>query len=411
MSELINNSERRKEILKHMLLQLHKGEAPEAVKVSLGELLKKIPYDEVVEVEQQLIKEGMPASEIQKFCDIHSKVLEGKVDTSAQQLVPAGHPVDTFRKENKELTKLIDTLEELFEFAETVSNNDVPELLLRFKTKLNSLMDIEKHYQRKEYLVFPYLEKHEITGPPTVMWGKHDEVRAQLKASIEALNTPGEISSEDLLGTIDFLLKPTAKSILDMILKEEEILLPMTMDKLSYQEWYHIYKQSDEFGYCLFDPTEEWKPVGLAISEEITESKNNLTLHSGSFTSAEISALLNTLPADITFVDKNDKVKFFSQGKHRIFPRNRAILGRDVRMCHPPSSVNVVEKIISDFKSGKEESAPFWITMGEKFIHIEYFAMRDKDGSYLGTLEVSQDLTEQRKLEGEQRLLSYAKAL
>jgi PAS domain S-box-containing protein len=116
------------------------------------------------------------------------------------------------------------------------------------------------------------------------------------------------------------------------------------------------------------------------------------------------------MPVDITFVDKNDQVKYFSQGKERIFDRNRAIIGRDVRMCHPPSSVHVVEKILNDFKSGNETTAAFWIQMQGRFIHIEYFALRDPDGNYLGVLEVSQDLTEKRSLQGEQRILSYAKS-
>jgi len=110
---------------------------------------------------------------------------------------------------------------------------------------------------------------------------------------------------------------------------------------------------------------------------------------------------------DITFVDKDDKVKYFSQGRDRIFQRNRAIINRDVRHCHPPASAHIVDKIIEDFKSGKQDRAPFWINLGGKFIYIEYFALRNEKGEYLGTLEVSQDLTEYRKLEGEQRILSY----
>jgi DUF438 domain-containing protein len=119
-------------------------------------------------------------------------------------------------------------------------------------------------------------------------------------------------------------------------------------------------------------------------------------------------SILNTLPVDITFVGQDDKVKYFSQSADRIFQRNRAILNRDVRHCHPPASAHIVDKILDDFKSGKQDHAPFWINMGGKLIHIEYFALRDTDGSYLGTLEVSQDLTTYRSLQGEQRILSYA---
>ncbi len=137
-------------------------------------------------------------------------------------------------------------------------------------------------------------------------------------------------------------------------------------------------------------------------------SDGSIQLPSGSFTSKEIMAILNTIPADMTFVDKNDKVKYFTQGKERIFARNRAIINRDVRLCHPPGSTHIIERILDDFKSGKASHAPFWIQMKGKFIKIEYFALRDENNEYLGTLEVSQDLTENRKLEGEKRILSYS---
>jgi DUF438 domain-containing protein len=128
---------------------------------------------------------------------------------------------------------------------------------------------------------------------------------------------------------------------------------------------------------------------------------------SGSFSAEELLSILNTLPIDMTFVDKDDKVKYFSQGAERIFTRNRAILNRDVRLCHPPASAHIVDKIIDDFKSGKQSRAPFWINMGGKMIHIEYFALRNEKGEYLGTLEVSHNVSTYRDLEGEQRILSY----
>jgi DUF438 domain-containing protein len=137
-------------------------------------------------------------------------------------------------------------------------------------------------------------------------------------------------------------------------------------------------------------------------------SDSSIQLPSGGFTAAEIMAILNTLPADMTFVDKNDQVKYFTQGSHRIFARSRSIINRDVRLCHPPGSVHIIEKILDDFKSGRASHAPFWIQKQGRFIHIEYFALRDENGEYLGTLEVSQDLTLLRKLEGEQRILSYS---
>jgi hypothetical protein len=181
------------------------------------------------------------------------------------------------------------------------------------------------------------------------------------------------------------------------------------MDVLTVDDWWNIQKQTLEFGFTLYDPPVEWKPLGLTEDEHATTvtGDGSIQLPSGSFTAREIMAILNTIPADMTFVDKHDKVKYFTQGKERIFARSRSIINRDVRLCHPPGSAHIVEKIIEDFKSGKASHAPFWIQMKGKFIKIEYFALRDEDGEYLGTLEYSQDLSENRALEGEQRILSY----
>jgi DUF438 domain-containing protein len=407
MSEIINNSKKRKDLLKHMILQLHSGEAPDLVRKRLVELLHSIPYDEVVEVEQELISEGLPVEEVLKLCDIHQLVLDGHIDQSGAKPVPEGHPVDTFRKENHELEKVITELEILFGQLKSVKENEIKPWLLKVQANLNNLMDVDKHYKRKEYLLFPFLEKYEITGPPKVMWGKHDEIRNLLKTSIEAVGTKEALTIDEVEAISELVLVPAVKGVSDMISKEEEILFPMSMDKLTDDDWYSVYQQTNEFGYCLFDPQTEWAPEGFTTGEVTYNTGNSIPLSTGSFSLNEMEALFRTLPIDITFVDKDDKVKFFSLGPDRIFTRNRAIIGRDVRMCHPPSSVNVVEQILSDFKSGTQSSAAFWIQMQGRFIYIEYFALRGKNGEYLGTIEFTQDLTKLRALEGEQRLLSY----
>ena len=410
MSEMINDPGQRKELLKHMILQLHMGIAPEHVKMKLLDLLQKIPYGDVVEVEQELINEGLPESEVLRLCDLHSMVLEESIDLTGAKAIPPGHPVDTFKKENRELESIVAKLYELFEKGDqSIANIGMNAYLNSVKSLFNSLMDVDKHYRRKENLLFPFLEKYAITGPPKVMWGKHDETRTLLRSAIGALHAGHEISAEEMKGMVEIHLRPAAKAISDMIMKEEEILLPMTMDKLSDEDWYEIYRQTNEIGYCLYDPKIEWQPEGITIVKTTMAEKGEIHLPSGSMNADELLSILNALPVDLTFVDKDDKVKYFTQGRERVFDRNRAILGRDVRMCHPPSSVHVVEKILSDFKSGEADSAPFWINMQGKFIHIDYFALRNDHGEYLGTLEVSQDLTGKRKLTGDQRILSYKK--
>lgn len=409
MSELINNSGHRKELLKHLILQLHKGEAPEVVRKRLIELLRSIPYDEVVEVEQELINEGLPQEEVLKFCDIHTAVLDGSIDTSAQKKAPAGHPVDTFKKENVALQKVIAEIRAKFSHIEDYEA-DRQKYLLEMKSLLNQLSDVDKHYRRKEYLLFPFMEKHGITGPPKVMWGKHDETRELLKAAHEVIDVRADISLDDLRSAIVYVIEPALSAVEGMIMKEEEILLPMCMDTLTEDEWWQIYQQSPEFGFCIYDPQDKWQPEGKVESGvEYKSVDGRIVLPTGSFDVEQLTALFSYLPMDITFVDKDDKVRFFSLGEHRIFDRNRAIIGRDVQLCHPPGSVHIVEQILSDFKSGKESKAAFWIHFKGMFIYIEYIALRSESGEYLGVIECTQDLTKYRQLEGEQRLLSYSK--
>ena len=411
MSELINNSQSRKEKLKSLILKLHNGETQESVRNELLLSLSRIPYGEVVEVEQELIAEGLPEEEILDLCDAHSSVLEGRVDLSALKPVPDGHPVDVFRKENEEIRNVTNAIFALISDILHSSSESVREQVIKLRGLYNNLYDVDKHYQRKEYLLFPYLEKLEITGPPKVMWGKHDEIRELIKGSIEVLQVDS-LTREELEAAAEMVLKPAVRSAQEMITKEEEILFPMALDTLNESDWYEISRQSIEIGFCLYDPPVDWRPEWVA-EQSINESQksgSHIQLPSGSFSAEELLAILNTLPVDMTFVDKDDKVKYFSQGAERIFQRNRAILNRDVRHCHPPASAHIVDKIIEDFKTGRENRAPFWINMGgKKMIHIEYFALRNEKGEYLGTLEVSQNVQPYRDLEDEQRILSYSK--
>ncbi|MCF8371690.1 MAG: DUF438 domain-containing protein [Bacteroidales bacterium] len=409
MSELINNSRFRKERLRELILKLHDGESAQKVREELIDTLKHIPYGEVVEVEQELINEGLPESEVLKLCDVHGEVLEGHVDVSGAKEIPEGHPVDVFKDENIELKKEADKALGLIGNLNEIDDASFKNYVYELHACFNNLMDVDKHYQRKEYLVFPYLEKNEITGPPKVMWGKHDEIREQLKGCIELLKEP-VLNKQDLLDSHDLLFLPALKALTDMINKEEEILFPMCMDVLTTEDWWNIHNQTLEIGFTLYDPLVDWKPEGYSDTTQNAhpaQADGSIQLPSGSFTAKEIMAILNTIPVDMTFVDKNDKVKYFTQGKERIFTRSRSIINRDVRLCHPPGSTHIVEKIIEDFKSGKASHTPFWIQMNGKFILIEYYALRDEDGEYLGTLEVSQDLTKNRALEGERRILSY----
>jgi uncharacterized protein len=408
LSKNIDNSRFRKARLKELILKLHAGESQASVQQELIRTLGMIPYGEVVEVEQELLEEGLPVEEVLKLCDVHSAVLQGNVDLSAARAIPEGHPVDVLLQENKALRAALDATQVRLDALDEVGDAELPSATLDLIAQFNQLMDVDKHYLRKEYLLFPYLEKTGVSGPPKVMWGKHDEIRDLLRGSLDVLKTPG-ITREELQASREIVLEPAVKGVGEMIVKEEEILLPMLMDALSDADWYEIQKQTPEFGYCLYDPPTEWVPAGMeaASVDAMQQVAGRVQLPTGSFAVQDLLSILNTLPVDITFVGSDDKVKYFSQSSDRIFQRNRAILNRDVRQCHPPASAHIVDKILEDFRSGRQDRAPFWINMHGRMIHIEYFALRNDEGEYLGTLEVSQDVSRYRALEGEQRILSY----
>ncbi len=413
MSELITDMHKKRELLKEMILRLHSGEAVDVVRTKLAKLLGEVPYGIVVGVEQELIQEGLPAEEVLQLCDIHGQALKGMISLKDAKSTPEGHPVHTFKMENRMLSNLISRTRNVIDYlANRAKDDELHEIIRELRLLLNSLSDVDKHYRRKENLLFPYLEKHGITGPPKVMWGKHDEARAYMKEAISKiiqLEEQEKIDRNELKNFLESSVVKTLDAIDEMIYKEEEILFPTCLDVLSEEEWYSIVKQSPEIGFCLYDPKDEWKPSNIqeVEREEIDYRNGRITLPSGVLSVEELITLFNTLPVDITFVDKDDYVRYFSQGRERIFDRNRAILGRKVQLCHPPSSVHIVEKILSDFKSGKKDRARFWLNVKGRFVYIEYIAMRDKSGEYLGTLEVTEDLTEKRSLEGERRILNY----
>jgi len=270
---------------------------------------------------------------------------------------------------------------------------------------MDYLAEIDKHYLKKENLFFPYMEKYGITAPPKVMWGVDDEIRGDLKEVRLLLQ---DNDPEKLRDRIEAVLT----RITEMIYKEENIMLPMLTENLTSDEWKTIADGSTEFGYCLIRYVPEWKPSEKsgadreAPAEVKTDAAGYITLPTGVLKTEELVRMLNTLPFDITFVDKEDTVKYFSENAERIFPRTKSVIGRKVTNCHPPASVHIVEKIVSDFKAGVKDHEDFWINMKGRFILIRYFAVRDEKGEYVGTLEVTQNIKPIQEITGEKRLVS-----
>jgi len=407
MSEMINNREYRQKVLKEIIRELHNGKAVDDVKAKFKELIKGISAAEISEMEAALIAEGMPVEEIQRLCDVHAKVFEGSIEEIHRSQKPEeipGHPVHTFIKENKAVSELMkDIQKDIDAYKSDASKKNARKISKGFEM----LQEIDKHYLRKENLLFPYLEKYGITAPPKVMWGVDDEIRQELKEVIEIIKSDS-FEKDRLIEKAESALN----RVKEMIFKEENILFPMAVDTLSEDEWLKIQQESKEFGFTLIKPKDKWKPARVDIEGKILdqgEEPSNygyIEFDAGFMSPEEINAILNTVPFDMTFVDKDGAVKYFTMGKDRIFPRPRTVISRQVKNCHPPASVHVVEKILEDFRSGKKDHEDFWINMGPRYVLIRYYAVRNSEGEYLGTLEVTQDIKPIQKITGEKRLVT-----
>ncbi len=400
MGESINNREHRKEVIKDIISQLHDGKTIEDVKGQFDETFADVSALEIAQVEQALIGEGMPISEVQRLCDVHAAVFKGSIEEihAHEDLSKIkGHPTYVLKKENRKLEKIME--KKIEPYLDDLSNE---KNIKKLKSGLKKLSEIDIHYSKKENLMFPYLEKYGTTAPPQVMWGVDDEIRAAIK-EIRKILKNGIEDKQDFTDKV----KDVLHRVREMIFKEESILLPMLVEKLTQDEWIVIKEESGEIGFII-DDIPEWNPTKEVKREVKKEAKDKgvITLPSGYFKVEELTAMLNSLPFDITYVDKDDTVKYFSQGKERIFARTKAIIGRDVSNCHPPSSVNVVGGIVKDFKSGKKDHEDFWIKLKDgRYAYLRYFAVRDEEGEYLGVVEVSQDIAPIQEITGEKRLV------
>jgi uncharacterized protein len=411
VSELINNREKRVQTLKEVILHLHRGEAPDAVRGRLAAIIADVDASEVAAMEQQLMSEGMSPQEVQSLCDLHADVLKDVMSAPATPMpLPPGHPIHQFRAENRALGAAAqDARHRIRGLAALPDDGRFDAERRDALAAFEKLLEVDRHYQRKEHLVFSVLERHGTTGPSKVMWGKDDEVRELLGAAVTALREE-DVSGAELKLLAETVLEPALAALEGMVYKEEQILFPMVLGMFTAEEWGEIFRQSAEYGWCLVPPAAGYRPpaaprpVAGAVQLPAAQA---VQFPSGTLSFEQLLGLFGALPVDLTFVDREDRVAFFSEGPDRVFARSRAIIGREVKHCHPPKSVHVVERILADFKLGGQSVAEFWIELHGRFVHIRYFAVRDSAGAYLGTLEVTQDLTRLRALQGERRLLEY----
>jgi DUF438 domain-containing protein len=381
------------------------------------ELEGTITPGEFALAEQKMEDMGVDNSQFEAKIDELLKIFKKSLEKVSIDNLDEGHPLDTFIKENKAIKEL------LAELREADKKVDLKNIDHDYWVKAyDKIAQINTHYVRKENQLFPYLEQKGFDKPSTVMWALHDDVRQLIKFYRNLLN---DKNYEELFDTQEMLFN----SIEDMIFKEEKILWPASLEMLSEQEWAEIRQGEDEVGYCLIDTPPMWnpnwkhpstkvetkqmqvvenvEPVPFIGGGKASSQVGAINLDVGAITPEQINLIFKHMPFDVTYVDENDEVRYYNKGEDRVFPRSAGIIGRQVKYCHPPKSVHIVEKIVDAFKSGEKNEANFWINFKDKFVYIQYFAVRDNNGNYKGVLEITYDAKTVRSLEGEQRLLDW----
>jgi DUF438 domain-containing protein len=416
MSEYLTDTDSdRAARLKIIIDRLAAGASPAEVKRKFHELIRGADAAEVAALEQSLIEGGTPVEEVQRLCEVHADLFRSGLERGERPERMPGHPVHTYLAENREAGRRARALA-----ASALGGID------GIGKALAGLRPVIVHYERKENQLFPYLERTGFTGPSKVMWGKHDEVRAAFKAVDEACKAgdarAARRSARDL-----------ARRVRAMIFMEERILFPNALKRLSEADWAAVRKGEDAIGFAWVKPGAEWDPAfavassgkdpasparpaqpaavaeaaGQAEAPGAPAGSASILLSTGSLPLDWLDRMLKALPVDVSFVDAEDKVRYYSDSPHRVFPRSPGIIGRSVQNCHPQKSVAVVEKILDAFRRKEQDHAEFWLEKDGRFILISYKAIYDDSGTYLGTLEMSMDATDIRALTGQRRLLDW----
>lgn len=433
--------------LRAVIDKLSAGQSPASVKKEFHELIKGASAEQVAAMEQALIDGGLPVQEVQRLCEVHADVFKEGLEKTPKVARMPGHPVHTYLAENAQARKRMWALR-LAGLAGSVQS---------VRRATDDLRPIIIHYTRKENQLFPFLEKTGFTGPTKVMWGKHDEIRDRFRA-VDAAISANDVQAARREARL------LAGQMTTMMFMEERILYPNSLKRLTAADWAKLRNGDDQIGYAWVTPGAMWdsalaaadspaegaKKVGTysafeaaiasatdktapasglsatptsphpgnpstvtpghASAPEVSSAVSGQTpvrLSEGELPVAVLDLVLKNLPLDISFVDADDRVLYYSDSPHRVFPRSPAIIGRSVQNCHPPKSVATVERILEAFKKKEKDSASFWLELHGRFIVISYKAIYGADGTYLGTLEASWDATEMRAMEGQRTLLDW----
>jgi PAS domain S-box-containing protein len=318
-------------------------------------------------------------------------------DTLNTMSLPEGHPVSVYYQEKEIINSLLGELLAVDSKADFQQYTNV----------FNQLQTIEKRFARKENQLFPFLEKKGWNGPSQGMWSFHDNLRGQFRL----LRKNMDAKEFDKINTDTPFLVDGINRLMNT---EDMVLFPNSLNLLAEEDWITMRKGEEEIGWMLpetpvpFPAVEYIHPSQDFTKREMSFSLENTSHYDeGYMTVEQVNLLFKTMPLDLTYVDENDKVIFYNRGEERVFPRSAGIIGREVKFCHPPKSVGTVLKILEEFKKGTKSESSFWINFKERLIYIRYFAVRDADKNYRGVIEISQDITDIKQIEGEKRLLDW----
>ncbi|WP_314853047.1 DUF438 domain-containing protein [uncultured Granulicatella sp.] len=378
----------RQEKIKELMLRLHQGEKEEIIQEEFNKHFDSVSPYEIQVMERNLMQEGITYEEIMRLCKIHASLMSAKVESGEgmPDFEKEGHPVMVLKKENLALRGAIDRIERLLQAY--VSSKD-EELLKGLKRQIGLLDQFENHYLRKEYALFPIMETKGITAPPKVMWGVHDEIREIYKNFKQAFDEQADDVMEQFL--------VAKEELLEMIFKEENILIPMVAQAFHVDDWEKMAQDTPQYGYCIVTPEAEWKvekKSSTVQSKEEIQETGDIPLSTGSLSLEQLDLLLNLLPMELSFVDKDNIVKYYNEGngEEKIFKRTKSAIGRDVINCHPPKSHAIVKQLFEQLKSGQKEKEEMWFKKEDKMIHVTYHAVRNTQGEYMGVLEYVQNI-------------------
>ena len=401
-----NPPENRTEQLKVYLKRLGEGEDLETVRADFVREFSDVEASEIMQAEQELMKEGTPLSEVQRLCDVHSALFHGA--TTEEKIANAEKEVEASllrKKAHEELAKRDsfpqkDYTDKNARAAEleaiaghplytlTKENDALTDLLARFKegkdeSLIPAIRELSIHYAKKGDMLYPLLKvKYGVSGPSDVMWTVDDEIRDELSALAKENDHGAEWSAR-----LDAVLTRAE----EMIYKEQNILFPICAVNFTEEEWYGIYHDEKDYDLCFGVAQERWETAEERKVPAVFDAAGEIVMPGGHMTLEQLTALLNTIPLEITFVDADNINRFFNEGP-KVFKRPGMAIDREVFSCHPPKIEPMVRQIIDDFRNNRRDEVPVWMEKGGRTMLVKYMAVRDNSGTYLGTVELVQDM-------------------